>query len=249
MSSSGYPARATGERGPAPAGTRLSLLPSFCLSAAGDDIDLPVTAQRLVALLAVFSRPVARAVVAGTLWPDVTERRAHACLRSALWRVRRPGVESIEATATHLRLAAGMDIDLPQLVTTAERLDANLPVDHLASLAARFQDDLLPDWYDDWLIVWRERWRQQRLHALEALARRLARGGRFGAAVDAALAAVRVEPLRESAHRTLIEVHCAEGNHGEAMRQYEVFRKLLDDELHLAPSERMTSLVTAMTRR
>jgi len=59
--------------------------------------------------------------------------------------------------------------------------------------------DLLPDWYDDWVLLEAEDWRQLRLHALEALAGRLIALGRWGEAANAAGAAVRAEPLRESA--------------------------------------------------
>jgi DNA-binding SARP family transcriptional activator len=62
--------------------------------------------------------------------------------------------------------------------------------------------DLLPDWVDDWLVHDRERLHQLRLHVLEALADRLAGDGRYGLALDVALAALRSDTLRESAHRT-----------------------------------------------
>ena len=82
--------------------------------------------------------------------------------------------------------------------------------------------DLLPDWYDDdWVLVEREQYHQLRLHALEAMCARLTSIGRFGQAVQAGLAAVQGEPLRESAHYILIKAHLAAGNRWEATRQYE----------------------------
>ena len=63
-----------------------------------------------------------------------------------------------------------------------------------------------------------------RIHALEALGRTLINVRRFSDAIDAALAAVAAEPLRESAHVVLIEAHLAEGNVSEAVRQLERFR-------------------------
>ena len=61
-------------------------------------------------------------------------------------------------------------------------------------------------------------------------------------AVEAGLAAVAAEPLRESAHRALIAAHLAEGNRSEAMRQFEFYRMLLGKELGLEPSAMMASL-------
>ena len=97
--------------------------------------------------------------------------------------------------------------------------------------------DLLPGWYDEWLQDEREELRQARLHALEVLARALSAAGRRSDAIQAALAAIRLEPLRETAHRTLIETHIAEGNWSEARRQFRRCQRLLREELGVEPSE------------
>jgi len=102
---------------------------------------------------------------------------------------------------------------------------------------AELVGDLLPDWYDDWLQDEREGLRQTQLHALESLARRLSESGSHADAVQAALAAIRLEPLRESAHRTLIQVHIPEGNMSEAWRQFQRCRRMLREELGVEPSQ------------
>ena len=89
----------------------------------------------------------------------------------------------------------------------------------------------------------RERFRQLRLHALESLSEQLTAMGRLGQAVEAALAAVASEPLRESAHRVLIKAYLAEGNRGEALLHFRGFRDLLSHELGVEPSPRMAELV------
>jgi hypothetical protein len=38
---------------------------------------------------------------------DTTDEQPTASLRSALWRLRRPGLALVEASLTHLRLAGG----------------------------------------------------------------------------------------------------------------------------------------------
>jgi DNA-binding SARP family transcriptional activator len=103
--------------------------------------------------------------------------------------------------------------------------------------------DLLPDWYDDWAVAEAEEWRQLRLHALDALAERLTAGGRFADATSAALAAVKAEPLRETAHAALIRVYLAEGNRAEALAAYEQYRAMLDSELGLEPTALIRSLI------
>jgi DNA-binding SARP family transcriptional activator len=103
--------------------------------------------------------------------------------------------------------------------------------------------ELLPDWTEDWVLLERERWRQVSLHALENLCRHLVKMRRFGAAIQAGLAAVSLEPLRESAQRALIEAHVAEGNRCEAIRQYRQYESLLQRELDLSPSTELAGLV------
>jgi DNA-binding SARP family transcriptional activator len=206
-------------------------------------VDLPSGGQRLIALLALHARPLQRMFVAGTLWPDAPEDKARGRLRSALWRLHQPGLALVDSRGAQLGLSSLARVDVTELLTVAHRLGAGQPVEDLEGLPARFELELLPDWYDDWLIEWRERWRQVRLHALECLARRLVNAGAYHQAVEAGLAAVRAEPLRESAHRAVIQVHIAEGNHVEAVRQYQRYRDLLESELGIDPSPLMAALM------
>ena len=167
-----------------------------------------------------------------------------ASLRSALWRLRRPGVEIVDATGDHLSISPKLAVDVRELSVAARYWldgDAAADVSQLHRLA--YSRDLLDDWYEDWVLVEREHFRQLRLQALERLSHELAATGQFGRAVDTALAAVASEPLRESAHRALISVHLAQGNRGEAIRQYCIYRQLMRDELDLEPSNQMDALI------
>ncbi len=96
--------------------------------------------------------------------------------------------------------------------------------------------DLLPGFYDEWAIIERERVRQRIMHALEALSETLTAAGRFADAIEAAMLATSVEPLRESAQRVLIKAHAAEGNLTEARRSYRAYHELVRRELGVAPS-------------
>jgi DNA-binding SARP family transcriptional activator len=231
------------------------VLGEFAVTA--DDIPLPLcsSGQRLVAFLAVHGRGqcVTRSSVAAALWADTPPQRAAARLRSVLWRLSRAvGHPMVRASGAGLALDPGVAVDLYQAedearsVTIAEshtERTAGYPV------LATFRSDLLPTWPEDWLVLEREAFRQVRLHALEATSASLLRAGQFPAALDAALAAVQCEPLRESAHRSVIAVHLAEGNQAEALRQYQSFRRLLSAELGLPPSQAIRGLVAPLLGR
>jgi DNA-binding SARP family transcriptional activator len=228
----------------------LTLLGAFELHAERERIELPTSAQRLLAFLALHNHSLLRVYVAGKLWLDAPEERAYANLRSTLWRLNQPGLELVGTTNRELRLASGVRVDFRSGTELAHRLlggiadPADLDVDW-TPLAG----NLLPDWYDDWVLLERERYRQLGLHALETLSERLTAARRFGPALEAALAAVAGEPFRESAHRVLIKAHLAEGNASEAIRQYHFYRKLLNDHLSLDPSPAMDALLEGLTIR
>ena len=57
-----------------------------------------------------------------------------------------------------------------------------------------------------------------------------------------------MEPLRESAHRTLVRIHLAQGNVAEAVRAYESFRALLAADLGVEPTGQMNTLVSNFPR-
>lgn len=218
---------------------QVRLLHGFELRCGGQTVELPLSSQRLVAFLALHNRPLLRVYVAGSLWIDASEERSHANLRSALWRLRQTGHFVVDATPSHLSLGQGVEVDVHRVLA----LSRGLLRDPSGGLDQELTGDLLPDWYDDWLELERERLRQLRLHALEAVAERLLADRRYGEAVEAGLAAMEADPLRESAHRLLVRVYLAEGNWGEALRQYRVFCGRLRDELGLRPSGQMEELV------
>jgi DNA-binding SARP family transcriptional activator len=165
-------------------------------------------------------------------------------LRSALWRLRRPGITIIESRGEHLSLTPEVQVDFRDLSSAARGwLDGATPADSTQLDRLANSSDLLGDWYEDWVLVEREHFRQLRLHALERLAVELAGVRQFGRAAETALAAIASDPLRESAHRALISVHLAQGNRGEAIRQYCIYRRLMRDELDLEPSRQMDELI------
>ena len=233
---------------PEDTGTQLGLLNGFELRHDGDVVGLPLSAQRLLAFLALRNRPLQRVYVAGVIWVESSQDHANANLRTTLWRLRRPECALVRATSTHLGLDDSVNVDVRDAAWRAQRaIDHQAERDDLAELCGA--GELLPDWYDDWLLIERERFRQVRLHALEALCEDLARAGLYAAATEAGLAAIAGEPLRESSHRGLIKAHLAERNVGEASRQYTISRDLLSRELGLEPSSEMERLVQPLAIR
>ena len=204
----------------------------------------PRFGSRLIACLALQRRPISRAAVAGILRPETTQDRAQASLRSTLWRVRRIHNGIVRSENECLALEEDVTVDVHALLDAAHRLDEDLGPDLQSAIPLSwFSYELLPDWYDDWVEFERERFRLIALHALEGMSAWYLRNEEFGAAVECALASVRLEPLRESSHRALVQAHIAYGNASEAVRQYRFYCKLLEEALGVAPSDQMTRLL------
>jgi DNA-binding SARP family transcriptional activator len=223
----------------------LHLLGAFRATDRGAQLLLPPSTSRLVAFLAIARRPVERTRVANALWTDKSEERAHANLRSCLWRVRQTGPGLIACTPTHLRIGEDVWIDVSELERAADGVaDPGRSFDPDGVDTMWFSDELLPDWYDDFIEVEREQFRQLRLHSLELLATRLLGIGRPERALTVAFTAITAAPLRESAHRLVMSIHLSEGNVAEAIHQFVLLRTLLDRHLGAEPSQAARQLVS-----
>jgi len=224
---------------------RVCLFGALALCRSGHSVVLQLSAQRLIALVALRTA-LRREEAGGVLWPDVPDYRAAGRLRTTLWRLRRSEPEILNSANGQLLFHEGVEVDYQDWRALALQIinwpECVMKVD-LASLWP--QGELLPGWYDDWIVLERERVRQLQLHVLEVAADQLLRAGRHAVALELALGALRMEETRESAHRLVIRVHLAEGNTGEAWRQFKRCERVLDKELGVSPSSQLQALLAS----
>lgn len=228
----------------------ISLMGAFELTVGGRVVrDLSIGSQRLLVFLALHDRAMARVAVAGSMWPEVSDERAGISLRSALSRLDPETREAIMVASVGLGLADTVTVDYRTSQAIARRiLRDDLSPELMSQATSLLSAELLPDWYDDWVVAEAEDWRQLRVSALETLADSLVNGNHLADAAGAARAAIKVDPLRESAHATLIRVHLAEGNQSEALRVFDRYSALLLSALDLEPTPHMIELVESIRR-
>ena len=246
----GTPERARGGRGRSGAPlVRVSLLDRFAVAVDGAERRMGAAERRLVALAALHPRPLRRSQVAFVLWPHLNGANAAASVRSTLSRVRSACPSLIASDSRSVRLADHVCVDAWELEALASRLIAGsdeIPEDLVLS---RLGAELLPDWAEDWVVFERERLHDICMHAIEAHAIRLADARRFAQAIVTVHEALRADPLLESAARTLIEIHLAEGNRVRAVRCYLDFRRRCLAGLGVEPSAEMEELIRPLLRK
>jgi DNA-binding SARP family transcriptional activator len=222
---------------------RLALLDGFVLDCGREPTEVPRAAQRLLAFIGL-RRQATRALVVGALWPDSDEQKAFGSLRTLLWRLQQLGAPIVSAQGETLRLHDWVLVDTDELVHTARFDSTASATAGIATIRDGGMRELLPGWYDDWVLIERERLRQLYLHTVESLAEQDLEARHYSDALEATLAALRVEPLRESPHRLLVRIHLAEGNYSEALNVYHAYQSLLHRELGVGPSPEMRRLLT-----
>lgn len=222
----------------------LYLLGGFELSREGVPVDLPWSSQRLLGLLALQERALPRQFVAASLWPDTTDVKASANLRTALWRLHQPEFDLIDASNGQLTLRPSVWVDVRSVREAARELRRSqtlAPDDLLLDV----RGELMPGCWDGWLVFERERLRQEVVQLCEASCAACLADGDHARAVLYALTAVECDPLRESANVWLLRAHLLAGNRSDAMRHAGRYIATLDAELGIGPPPIVDELLWA----
>jgi len=272
----------------------------------------------LAYLLLNREHPHPRPVLAGAFWPEIPEVRARRALSQALWQVRRPLPEIVQADthSIHIPAEAPLWVDIESFLglvkegtasvaaglptpavagpptptaaglptPTAAGLPtsavaglptsavaglptsavAGLPTSAVAGLpieppgaAAQnlrqaiqlYRGDLLEGFYDDWALLERERLRELYLQALEKLIGLDKAAGRYDQALNLALSLTNADPLQEAAHREVMRLYFVLHRPQAALKQFEVCREILDEELAVAPDAETVALAQEIAGR
>ena len=246
---------------------RLQLLglPLLLVDGVRADAALAHNARRLFYYLALHrDRVHARETVAGVLWGDRVRESALRTLRSELYRLRKgitavnPAIGKILAvTPTTVQFRAtdhcSTDVDeFERFASMAVGQPArSLSSDEIQSLRAAvslYHGPLLMDTYEDWCVFER-----QRLHELyiEVLSRLMVAEGqnlRYHEAIEFGNQILAEEPLMEKVHRQLMRLHYRDGNRAAALRQFEICRRLLNEELGVEPMRRTRNIYSRILR-
>lgn len=215
----------------------------------------------LLAYLAAHVAPQTRATLATLLWPEHDQAGAHANLRRTLYRARRAvGRQPLAVTPTHLALrrSAGLWVDLwafGERLASWSRHAPSSPAggEALRAAAALHHGELLEGFdlaacvrFEEWASFERNALTRALTAALERRAEASLHAGDAGEAVEAARRWLARAPLSEAANRMLMRALAAVGEPAAALERYEGLRRMLDQELAVAPDASTDALRDAI---
>lgn len=201
----------------------------------------------LICYLVITQSAYSRSQLAGLLWPEMPESKARANLRKVISQLR-----SLDPYFTITREKIAFNSDAPYWCDAAEfeyRIRDAGDMEQLAAAVDLFQGDFLEGFYlrdapafEQWMLVQRTRIREETLQALAALIDYYGANGSYEQAISYARRLLTIEPWREDAQRSLMRYLGLSGQRGAALKQYEIGRQILADELDVTPAAETTAL-------
>lgn len=216
----------------------------------------------LVWLLLEADQTHSRDQLIALFWPEMDRAGGLQNLRVVLSRVRKHLVEptALEATRADICLhsATTHQIDVLRFNQAIHQTETH---DHLSLEAcaqcqsnlhralALYRGDFLAGFYLDenevfheWIFVWREQLHVRALTYMGLLADAEIANGRFAAAETLARRQIKLDLLRESAHRQLMRIFALRGDRSQALRQFQSCTEILAAELGVPPDEETVAL-------
>ncbi len=217
------------------------------------EIRLTRNVQLLLAYLVLERHHIhSREILAGLFWRDQSQERAKACLNTTLWRLR-----SALETMTHPKVPFLLNhqhgeicfnpqssywLDVEDFDRSFEKLRLQSAKENISEqikiaegAEQTYVGELLEGFYDDWIITERERLRARYLWILSCLMEAHWQDGNLEGSLYYGQKILQLEPLQEEIYREMMRIFAQAGYRTQALAQYETCRKVLENELNVAP--------------
>ncbi len=201
-------------------------------------------ALALVVYLAVNPGTRSREELADLLWSDQSQESAARNLRVVLSDIRKKigNYLSIDRHSVSLSAVGDIWVDVNQLSDALQTKDLDLAI-------SLYKGDFLESFYlkgarrfENWQVIEREKIRLELIDGLSEQIQSLLKAGRSKEAIKYLILLTTLEPLMESAHRQLMQAYFENGEIPLALRQFEICRQTLSEELSVTPTEKTLTL-------
>ncbi|MGA9351432.1 MAG: tetratricopeptide repeat protein [Anaerolineae bacterium] len=235
-----------------------------------DDMLLSITSQKAQALFyyLISNRQLySREKLAAVFWGETSDRQAKGSLRNTLYELRRdlvpgnmPAEEYILAETNTLCFNTEADYWLDteefERLLNEEAEDERTRMDNSSKAVKLYRGDFLEGFiikdsyeFEDWSFFERERLQRRYLEALTELSGYYGRQGEYEKAIAYAIQVLGRDSLKENVHRQLMRLYYAAGNRSSALRQYEICKEVLEQELGVPPLAETTTLYGQILRQ
>lgn len=213
-----------------------------------------ISARKSQAMLAYLgvkpAQLVSRDKIASLLWSSTAPEQARQSLRQTLSTLRK---ELSQISSQKILVEEGDFLSLdPALVhvdvVEFEHLVAEGTPEALDPATRLYGGDFLDGFmideerFDQWVIAERDRLHRAALRAHAQLVEQLVRVDAIDDAVAVAQRSLRIDPLQESMHRTLMRLYMKSGDLLNAIQQYDACAKILRRELDVEPDAETRSI-------
>ena len=242
---------------------RLELLGDFRLVAGGGLVTVSAKkAQALLAYLAVKpAQLVSRDKIASLLWGSFGPEQARQSLRQMLSTLRRELKAIAGDEAVLVEENDFLALDAKSVTCDVVEFESGVSTGSEESLrhaieiyAGDFLEgfELDEDRYDQWILGERDRLHRMALRAHNQLLDLLTRKESMDEAIATAQHSLRIDPLQEPVHRTLMRLYAQSGDPVNALQQYDILARSLKRELNVNPdaeTQKLQREIAAMRSR
>lgn len=227
---------------------------------------ISISAKKSQAMLAYLgakpAQMVSRDKMASLLWSSTAPEQARQSLRQTLSTLRKELSQISPDRKLLIEEGDFLTLDMKSVyVDTAEfeTLVSQHTLESLTRAAQLYQGDFLDGFeideekFDQWVIAERDRLHRVALKVHAQLVDLHSRDGRIDEAIATAQAALRIDPLQEPTHRTLMKLYVQSGDLTNALQQFDACARVIRRELAVEPDAETKALhqqvVQLRTRR
>lgn len=217
-------------------------------------------AEALLTYLVCTGRPQSRETLGDMFWDDRSQTKALGNLRVILTSLRQHLGDylNIDRQTVTFNLASHYRLDVAELSQTMAGINQAhsdgelLPaatVARLEKVVDLYHGEFLAGFnlrdaqrFEEWARFERERLQQLAIEALKLLVASYLRSGNYQTGLTYAARLIELDSFSEAAHRQLMLLLIRTGQRNAALRQYEICRQILADELGVEPMDETTRL-------
>jgi DNA-binding SARP family transcriptional activator len=206
--------------------------------------------RALTYYLAASPQPVRREQLLDLFWIDLPRQSARQVLRTTLSEMRKTLGDALLSEDENVAIRAEAWVDAREF---SAALSAREPGGDLSMTLDLYRGEFLAGFslndapeYETWLLTERERYHRLLVRGLTLLSRRREAAGDFAGALAALDRALAPNLLQEDLQREAIRLAYLAGDRPDAIRRYDQFRRLLDEEMGIPPMAETRSLYDAI---